>query len=117
MAKKGFGGMPGGMNMGNLMQQAQKMQRDMAEAQAEIAAHVVEATSGGGMVKVQMSGEHKLLDLEIQPEAVDADDVEMLQDLILAAIREAERQVSEFSESKMSKFGQMAGGLPGGLGF
>ncbi len=111
MARKGFGGMPGGMNMGNLMQQAQKMQKDLAEAQAYIAALEIEASSGGGMVTVKMSGEHKILDLNIKPEAVDPDDVEMLQDLIIAAIRDAERQIDEVTEEKMGKFGGMASGL------
>ena len=111
MARKGIGGMPGGMNMGNLMQQAQKMQKELAEAQAAVAALELEATSGGGMVMVKMSGEHKLLDLQIIPEAVDPDDVEMLQDLIMAAIREAERQIDEVTEEKMGKFAGMTGGL------
>ena len=113
MARKGFGGMPGGMNMNNLMKQAQKMQQDLAVAQAAVAALEIEASSGGGMVTVKMSGEHKLLDLQIKPEAVDPDDVEMLQDLILAAIRDAERQVDEVTEEKMGKFS----GLACGLGF
>ncbi len=103
--------MPGGMNMNNLMKQAQKMQQDLAVAQAAVAALEIEASSGGGMVTVKMSGEHKLLDLQIKPEAVDPDDVEMLQDLILAAIRDAERQVDEVTEEKMGKFSGMAGGL------
>lgn len=117
MARNRRGGIPGGMNMGNLMQQAQKMQKDLAEAQEAIAQLEVEASSGGGMVSVKMSGEHKLLDLQIRPEAVDPDDVEMLQDLILAAIRDAERQIEEATEEKMGKFGGMAGGMPGGFPF
>ncbi len=111
MARKGFGGLPGGMNMGNLMQQAQKMQRELAEAQAAVAALEVEASSGGGIVLVKMSGEHKLLDLQIKPEAVDPDDVEMLQDLIMAAIRDAQRQIDEATEEKMGRFAGMTGGL------
>ena len=103
--------MPGGMNMNNLMKQAQKMQQDLAVAQAAVATLEIEARSGGGMGTVKMSGEHKLLDLQIKPEAVDPDDVEMLQDLILAAIRDAERQVDEVTEEKMGKFSGMAGGL------
>lgn len=117
MARNRHGGMPGGMNMNSLMQQAQKMQREMAEAQEAIANTEVEASSGGGMVTVKMSGEHKILDLSIKPDAVDPDDVEMLQDLILAAIREAERQIEEITSDKMGKFGNLGGGLPGGFGF
>lgn len=120
MAKrKGFGGMPGfggfgGGNLNGLLQQAQKMQKDMAEAQEKIASLEVTATAGGGMVQVQMNGDHKLLSVSIKPEAVDPEDVEMLQDLIVSAVNEAERLLAEQSAAMMPQMPQMPG-LPGGL--
>ena len=113
MAKKGgFTGMPGNMN--NLMKQAQRMQRQMEEMQKELETATFEGTAGGGVVKVEVSGAKVITGVTLQPEAVDPDDVEMLQDLIVAAVNEALRKVDEFSNSKM---GNMTGGLniPGGL--
>ena len=113
MAKKG--GFPGGMpgNMNNLMKQAQRMQRQMEEKQKELEEKVWEASSGGGAVTVQMSGKKEMTSIKISPEVIDPDDVEMLQDLIVAALNEAFAQVDAASEDAMSK---MTGGL-GGFGF
>lgn len=117
MAKrKGFGGFPGnfgggfggGANMNQLIQQAQKMQRDMEAAQADISASEIEATAGGGMVKAKINGDHRLLALKIKPEAVDPDDIELLQDMICSAVNEAERLLAEKTASIMPK-------LPNGL--
>ena len=109
---KGFGGMPGGMNMNNLMKQAQKMQRQMAEMQEQLANKTLEVSSGGGAIKVTVNGEKQLLGLTISPEVVDPDDVEMLQDLVISAVNEALRQMDESVNSQMSK---ITGGmnLPG----
>lgn len=105
MAKGGFhGGMPGmgGGNMNQLLMQAQKMQKEVERVQAEIKSSVVEATSGGGVVKVEMDGNHEFKSITIDPKAVDPEDVEMLQDLILAACNEAARKLEELSSSKMN---------------
>ena len=106
---KGFSGMPGGgMNMNQLMKQAQKMQKQMEEMQGDLANKTLEVSSGGGAVKVTVNGEKKLLDLQISPDVVDPDDVEMLQDLVLSAVNEALRQMEESVSSQMSK---LTGGL------
>jgi len=112
MAKGGF---PGGMgNMNNLMKQAKKMQDQMAKMQEELEDKTVEATVGGGVVTVTANGKKEVIDITIQPEAVDPDDVEMLQDLVVAAVNEALRKADELTQSEMSKItGGM--GLPGGL--
>lgn len=100
---------PGGKKgMKDLMKQAQKMQQDLAKAQEELASKVVEGTSGGGMVKVELNGRHELLSLKIDPEVVDPDDVEMLEDLIIAAYREAHDKIAESGESEL---GKLTGGL------
>ena len=91
MAKGGFRGMPGGMNQAALMKQAQKMQQDMLRMQEEMENKTYSATSGGGMVTATVNGKHEVLNLEIKPEAVDPDDVEMLQDMVIAAVNEAMR--------------------------
>ena len=109
MAKGGFPGM-GGANMQQLMKQAQKMQEKMAEAQEELDAREYEASAGGGMVTCKVSGKRELLSLTIKPEAVDPDDVEMLQDMILAAVNEALRTGEKTREEVM---GSMA---PAGMG-
>ena len=108
---KGFGGM-GGMNMNALMKQAQKMQKQMDEAQAALAEQVVETTSGGGAVKVTATGKKEIKEIKINPDVVDPDDVEMLEDLILSAVNEALRQVDEIANGAMSK---IAGGNLGGM--
>jgi hypothetical protein len=109
---KGFGGMPGGMNMNSLMKQAQKMQKQMAQMQDELAEKKLEISSGGGAVKITVNGEKQIVDLKISPDVIDPDDVEMLQDLIMTAVNEAIRQMDEAVNSQMS---QITGGmsLPG----
>ena len=112
MAKNYGGGM--GMNMNNLMKQAQKMQRQMEQAQEELATRTFEVTSGGGAVKVVISGKKVIQELTVSPSAVDPDDIEMLQDLIMTAVNEAIRQADEAAAGEM---GRLTGGmgLPGGL--
>jgi nucleoid-associated protein EbfC len=112
---KGYsGGMPGGMNMNNLMKQAQKMQEQMASIQEEVNLKTLEVTSGGGAVKVVINGKKEILDISISKDVVDPSDIEMLQDLILSATNEAIRQAEEMSSAEMSKVtGGM--GLPPGL--
>lgn len=109
MAKGGFPGMPGGGNMQQLMRQAQKMQQQMMEMQESLDAREYEASAGGGMVSVKVSGKRELLSLTINPQAVDPDDVDMLQDLILAAVNEALRIGEETREAEMAKVGGAAG--------
>ena len=108
MAKGGFRGMPGGMNQAAMMKQAQKMQQEMMRMQEEMENKTYSATSGGGMVTVKVNGKKELLSIEIKPEAVDPDDVEMLQDLVLAAVNEALREATETTEREMSK---LTGGM------
>ena len=90
MARGGFPGMPGG-NMQQMLKQAQRMQANIAKLQEELEAREYEASAGGGMVNVRANGKKELLSIEIKPEAVDPDDVEMLQDLVLTAVNEAVR--------------------------
>ncbi len=108
MARGGFPGMMGGGNMQQLARQAQKLQQQMAEMQAALDAREFEASAGGGMVSVKVNGKKELLALSIKPEAVDPEDVEMLQDLVMAAVNEALRQAAETIEREM---GKMTGGL------
>jgi hypothetical protein len=105
---KGFGGMPGGMNMNNMLKQAQKMQKKMEEMQAALAEKTLEVSAGGGAIKVKINGEKQLMDLTISPDVVDPDDVEMLQDLVLSAVNEAIRQMDDAVNSQMS---QITGGM------
>ena len=113
MAKGGFRGMPGGMNQAAMMKQAQKMQQEMLRMQEEMENKTYSATSGGGMVKATVNGKHEVVSLEINPEAVDPDDVEMLQDMVIAAVNEALRAADIDSANNMSK---LTGGLNlGGL--
>ena len=115
MAKRGGfpgGGMPGNMN--NLMKQAQRMQRQMEESQKELEEKEFTATAGGGAVEVSVSGKREVTKVKLQEEAVDPDDIEMLEDLIMAATNEALRKVEEFSQQSMSK---ITGGLGGGFPF
>ena len=114
MAKGGYrGGMPmGGMNM-NMVKQAQKMQQQMMQMQQEMETKEYESTAGGGMVTAAVNGKHELMRLEIKPEAVDPDDVEMLQDMVIAAVNEAMRKAEAEAAASMSK---LTGGLNlGGL--
>ena len=114
MAKGGFRGMPGGMNQAAMMKQAQKMQQEMLRMQEELENKVFTATAGGGMVTAGVTGKHELQTLEINPEAVDPDDVEMLQDMIIAAVNEAMRAAEAESANNMAK---LTGGMNlGGLG-
>lgn len=113
MAKGGFrgGGFGGGINM-NMIKQAQKMQADMMKMQAELEEKTYTASSGGGAVTAVVNGKHQLVSLDIQPEAVDPEDVEMLCDMVKAAVNEALRQADEAASASMSK---LTGGL--NLGF
>ena len=106
-----MGGMGGGVNM-NMIKQAQKMQQDMLKMQQELQEKEYEAKAGGGVVCAVVNGKHELKNLTIDPEAVDPDDVEMLQDMIMAAINEAMRAADADASSSMSK---LTGGM-GGLG-
>ena len=113
MAKGGFRGMPGGMNQAQMMKQAQKLQQQMIQMQEEMESKTYSAAAGGGMVKATVNGKHEVLELEINPEAVDPDDVEMLQDMVIAAINEAFRTADTDASSNM---GRLTGGLNlGGL--
>ncbi len=102
-------------NMNQMLKQVQKMQADMAKAQEELANEVVEASAGGGMVTVKISGDLQLRDLAIDPEAVDPEDVDMLQDMVQAAVNEAIRSAQELAASKMNAATGGLGGA-GGLG-
>ena len=95
-------------DMRQLMQQAQKLQEQMASAQAELAARTFEGTSGGGMVRATVTGTQELVEIKVSPEVVDPEDVEMLEDLIVAAVRSA-------SEASIAAAGESLGGVTGGL--
>lgn len=95
--------------MGKMMKQVQQMQTEMAKAQEQLADELVEASAGGGMVKVKVSGAMELREVTIDPEAVDPEDVEVLQDMVLAAVNEGMRSAQERAQAKM-------GGITGGLG-
>jgi hypothetical protein len=112
MAKRG--GFPGGMpgNMNNLMKQAQRMQKQMEEAQKELEDQEITATAGGGAVEVTVSGKREITKVKLSEEVVDPDDIEMLEDLIMAAANEALRKVEEASQASMSK---ITGGIGGGM--
>ena len=115
MAKRG--GFPGGAmpgNMANLMKQAQKMQRQMEEQQKEMETKEFTATAGGGAVEITVSGSREVLKVKLAEEVVDPDDIEMLEDLIVAATNEALRKVDEASASAMSSLtGGLGAGMPG----
>ena len=113
MAKNNFRGMPGGMNQAAMMKQAQKMQQQMMQMQEEMERKTYSATAGGGMVTAEVNGKHQLMSLNIKEEAVDPDDVEMLQDMIMAAVNEAMRTADAEAANNMSR---LTGGLNlGGL--
>lgn len=115
MAKRGGfpgGGMPG--NMSNLMKQAQRMQRQMEESQKDLETKEFSAKAGGGAVEVTVNGKKEMVRVKLSEEVVDPEDVEMLEDLIVAAANEAMRMAEEASTELMSK---MTGGLGGGLPF
>ena len=114
MAKGGFrGGMPGGMNQAAMMKQAQKMQQELLRMQQEQESKTFTAKAGGGMVAATVNGKHELVNLEINPEAVDPDDVDMLQDMIIAAVNEAMRTADAEAAQNMSRLtgGMNLGGL------
>ena len=108
MAKGGFRGMPGGMNQQAMMKQAQKMQQQMLQMQEEMERKTYTAKAGGGMVTAEVNGKHEIVNLTINPEAVDPDDVEMLQDMIIAAVNEAIKKVEADASAEMSK---LTGGM------
>ena len=108
-----FSGFGGGANMQQLMRQAQKMQQQMQEAQEKLEEAEYEATSGGGMVTVKVSGKREISSITIDPQVVDPDDIEMLQDLIIAAVNEAIRKGEEAREAAMSKMAPGLGGMGG----
>jgi DNA-binding YbaB/EbfC family protein len=103
MAKGGFRGMPGGMNQAAMMKQAQKMQQDMIRMQEEMENKNYSASAGGGMVTATVNGKHQVVGMEIKPEAVDPDDVEMLQDMIIAAVNEAMRTADADAQQNMAR--------------
>ena len=120
MAKRG--GYPGGMmgmpgNMNNLMKQAQKMQRQMEETTKELETKEFTASSGGGAVEVTVNGKKEVVSVKLSQEVVDPDDIEMLQDLIVAATNEALRKMEEESQAQMSKITGGLGGMGGGFPF
>jgi DNA-binding YbaB/EbfC family protein len=98
------------MDMRKLMQQAQQMQQQMAATQEALAKETVEASSGGGMVVVQATGTGDIRSIKIDPEAVDTDDIELLEDMVLAAVNEAHRQASDLANQRMNSV------VPGGMG-
>ena len=117
MAKRG--GFPGGMpgNMNNLMKQAQRMQKQMEEATKELEEKEITAAAGGGAVEVTVSGKKEVVKVKLAPEVVDPDDIEMLEDLIMAATNEALLQLEEYSQQSMAKITGGMGGLGGGFPF
>ena len=113
MAKGGFRGGYGGMNQANMLKQAQKMQEELRRMQEELENSSFEATAGGGVVKAVVNGKHEVVSLTIDPEAVDPEDVEMLQDMVVAAVNEAMRKAEAEASQNMSR---LTGGLNlGGL--
>jgi DNA-binding YbaB/EbfC family protein len=107
--------MPQGPNMNQILKQAQQMQAEMAKAQEQLKNEIVEASAGGGMVKVTMTGDMQLREITIDPEAVDPEDVELLQDMVTAAVNEAMRSAQELASSRMGGIAGLGGGggLPG----
>lgn len=107
MAKKGFPGMMPG-NMNQILKQAQKMQSDMQKMQEELESKELETSVGGGAVTVKVNGKKEVVDIQIKPEVVDPDDIEMLQDLVLSAVNEALRSIDDMQSSQMNK---LTGGM------
>jgi hypothetical protein len=106
MAKKRMPGMPG--DMSKMLKQAQKMQQGMQKKQAEIDVAEMEVTAGGGAVKIRINGKKEILEMTIAPDVVDPEDVEMLQDLIVAAVNEAVRTVEDYQQKEL---GKLTGGM------
>ena len=111
MGRQNFRGFGGGANMQQLMRQAQKMQQQMQEAQDKLDEAEYEATAGGGMITVKVSGKREITSIAIDPQVVDPDDIEMLQDLITAAVNEALRKGEEAREEAMNRMAPGMGGL------
>lgn len=113
MAKGGFRGMPGGMNQAAMMRQVQKMQQEAMRMQEEMENKTYTAAAGGGVVTATVNGKHEIVSIDIKPEAVDPDDVEMLQDMIIAAVNEAMRAADTDSANNMARLtgGMNLGGL------
>ena len=111
MARNNFGSFSSGANKQQLKPQAQKLQKQMEETQEELDNKTYEASSGGGMVKVTLSGMRQILSLEINPEVIDPDDVEMLEDLIIAAVNEALKTGEETREETMGQLNPGMGGM------
>jgi DNA-binding YbaB/EbfC family protein len=105
---------PGGLDLNAMMKQVQQMQSEMMEAQEKLQDEVVEASAGGGMVKVKMSGDLRLLEVAIDPDAIDPAEAELLQEMVLAAVNEALRSAQELASGKLG--GIAGGGGLGGLG-
>jgi nucleoid-associated protein EbfC len=106
--------MPQGPNLNQILKQAQQMQAEMAKAQEQLKDEVVEASAGGGTVKVTMTGDMQLREIKIAPEAIDPDDPELLPDMVTAAVNEALRSAQELAASRMGGIaGLGGGGLPG----
>lgn len=106
-----FGGYGGGGNMQALMKQAQKLQQDMQKAQEKLHESVVTATVGGGLVNLEMNGAKELLSISIKPDMVDVDDIEMLEDMIVAAYNDAIKQIEALSDELMGPYASLGGGL------
>ena len=102
-----------GPDMGQLMKQVQQMQAEMAKAQEQLKDETVEASAGGGMVKVTMTGDLKLREITIAPDAIDPEDPDLLQDMVTAAVNEAIRSAQELASSKLGGIAGMGGGMPG----
>jgi nucleoid-associated protein EbfC len=102
-----------GPNINQLLKQAQQMQAEMAKAQEQLKDETVEASAGGGMVKVTMTGDMQLREITISPEAIDPEDPELLQDMVTAAVSEALRSAQELAANRMGGIAGMGGGLPG----
>ncbi len=105
--KGGYGGFGGGNQMQNLMKQAQKMQAEVAKAQEELEEAEITGVAGNGLVTVTVNGKNEFLGISIKPEAVDVDDLEMLEDLITVAMNDAKEKATELSNQKLGKFGSM----------
>jgi len=106
---------PGGLDVNAMMKQVQQMQSEMMEAQEKLQHEVVDASAGGGLVQVKMSGDLRLLEVTINPEAIDPEEADLLQDMVLAAVNEAIRSAQELATSKLGGIAGGGGGL-GGLG-
>jgi hypothetical protein len=109
-------GGPGGLDINAMMKQVQQMQAEMGEAQERLKDEVVEASAGGGMVKVKMTGDMRLLEVAIDPEAADPEEVEILQDMVLAAVNEAIRSAQELAANRLGGIAGLGGGALGSLG-